>query len=188
MAENDNYMTLCPHCETYLPARTFRRHRDLFFNVNTNSWEKDPTLRDSSDDEILHMEIDKAVPYSPSHSHGSRNDLESSDDVLHQTLLDHEIWDDVLDHEVDEDTCENTNLPSVHVHTPQRPSHRTLLNCLVILLAFFGPIFLYRTMQWNFYCYHLNDFFKQLLFPTTYSERLHWLFPDRCIFFGKNLD
>ncbi len=85
------------------------------------------------------MEIDDSIPYvacSPSHSHG-RSESESSDDVLHQILLDHEIWDDVLDHEINEDTFEDTNLPSVDVDRTQRPSNRTLLNCLVILLAFF---------------------------------------------------
>ena len=37
-------MTLCPHCEAYSPVRTLRRHREVFFNLNTNSWKKDPSL------------------------------------------------------------------------------------------------------------------------------------------------
>ena len=60
MAENNNYMMLCPHCEAYLPARTFRRHRDTFFDSNANSWEKDRSLANSSSDESAFIEIDDA--------------------------------------------------------------------------------------------------------------------------------
>ena len=54
-----DYMTLCPHCETYLPSRTFRRHRDIFFNKSSGIWQKDSSLANSSGDEILFMELDE---------------------------------------------------------------------------------------------------------------------------------
>ena len=60
MAElSKDYMTMCPHCETYLPSRTFRRHRDIFFNSSSGIWQKDSSLGDSSGDEIPFMELDE---------------------------------------------------------------------------------------------------------------------------------
>ena len=101
MAEN-NYMTLCPHCEQYIPARTFRRHREEFFNFNTNSWNKDPGLGDSSDEESAFIENDHSS-WSPSCFH-DHSESESSDGLFNQTPINNEIWDDVLEHEIDEDT------------------------------------------------------------------------------------
>ena len=84
MAENHEYMTLCPHCELYVPSRTFRPHRKEFFNTSTNSWEKDPGLRDSSDNEMPYIEIDNSVPHSHINCH-SESDSDSSEELLAQT-------------------------------------------------------------------------------------------------------
>ncbi len=52
-------MSLCPHCENYLPARTFRRHRFIYFEHDSNTWEKDPDSGSSSnDDSDEYMQID----------------------------------------------------------------------------------------------------------------------------------
>ncbi len=91
MAEN-NYMTLCPHCKTYLPARMFGQHREGFFNLDTNYWQRDPCLGDSSDGESNYMEIDHLslyVPCSPGHSHDSESG--SGNGFLKQPLLNMEI-------------------------------------------------------------------------------------------------
>ena len=126
MAECNNYMTLCPHCETYLPTRTFRRHREVFFDLNTNSWRRDPCLLDSSDDENNLIEIDQVSPsflHSPVHW-DSNTESESADDLFREELLDHEIWDNVSDNEVDEDTIEKPNIPSVSVRQIPLPTAR----------------------------------------------------------------
>ena len=86
------YMTLCLHCESYLPPRTFRRHRLLYFKLDSNTWEKDPDLASSSsDDSEQFMEVDNdsiSPPSSPLfHDH---NDSEVGKG---QRLLDQEIWD-----------------------------------------------------------------------------------------------
>ena len=53
-----NYLTFCPHCESNLPARTYRNHHERYYNADTNSWEKDVgVLAGSSDeDEAMFME------------------------------------------------------------------------------------------------------------------------------------
>ena len=134
------YMTLCPHCESYLPPTTFRRHRLLYFKLDSNTWKKDPDLASSSsDDSEQFMEVDNDSISPPSsllfHDH---NDSEVGEG---QGLLDQEIWDGVLPNEIDEDFNGRPNLPSVDANQPQSASYRTLLNCLLILLAYFLDFF-----------------------------------------------
>ncbi len=116
MAENNNYMTLCPHCDAYLPARTFRGHRETFFDSITKSWHKDPNLVQSSDEESAFIEIDDSISHRSSSS-GSQDESDCNNDLFNESLLDHEIWDNILDHEVDEDTAENPNIPFVDADT-----------------------------------------------------------------------
>ena len=189
MAENDNYMTLCPHCQAYLPARTFRRHREIFFDTATNSWQKDRKLGDSSDDEISYMEVNDSFSHaacSPGHFHG-HSTSEDSNDELHQTLIDHEIWDDVLDHEIDEDTFENTSLPSVDVDMPQRPSNRTLLHCLVILLAFSWTYFPIPDNAMEFLLLSLKRFFQAASFSKNLLATFALAFPGSLYLFRKEI-
>ena len=92
-------MSLCPHCENYLPARTFRRHRFLYFKHDSNTWERDPDLGSSSnDDSDEYMQIDNdnfSPPSSPLFHDHSDSDVEED-----LGLLDQEIWDEVLPNEV----------------------------------------------------------------------------------------
>ena len=90
------------------------------------------------------MEIDESSADSccwSSHSQSSSECKSSGNEFSRDELLDNEIWDEVLDNEVDEDTLEGRNIPFVAVDEQQVPSHRTLLNCLVILLGFFWTYF-----------------------------------------------
>ena len=110
-----------------------------------------------SGDEMPFMELDEPTdnPCSLDHFLSNSESESSGEEFSREELLNHEIWDEVLDNKVDEDTLEARNSPFVDVDEQQDiPSNRTLLNCLVILLAFFGLIFLYLTTQWNF-CYYL---------------------------------
>lgn len=43
--------TLCPHCDQLLTAKTFRRHRNLYFNPEDGSWTKDTQEIDSDHSE-----------------------------------------------------------------------------------------------------------------------------------------
>ena len=65
-------MNLCPHCERYLPARTFRRHRLLYFKPESRTWEKDPDLGSSSNDDsddFMQIDNDDFSPTSSPISH-----------------------------------------------------------------------------------------------------------------------
>ena len=163
MAEKNGYISLCPHCENYLPGRTFRRHREQYFNTEDNSWRKDPNLDSSSEDESFLMEIDQNHPtQSPNsshmHSHTDLSDSEMVDDC--HSLLNHEIWDEVSSDEIDEDTLDNVNVPSVDIHPTQRPSYSTLLNCLVVLLAYFWTYFPIPNNAMEFLLLSLKRFFE----------------------------
>ena len=174
--------------DLYLPPRTFRRHREGFFNSETNSWQRDPCLGDSSDGESNYMEIDQSssyVPCSPGHSHDSESD--SGDGFLKQPLLNREIWDDVLDHEVNEDTFENPNIPSVDVDQPSRPSNRTLLNCLVVLLAFFWTYFPIPDNAMEFLLLSLKRLFQAASFSNNWFATFALAFPGSLYLFRKEI-
>ena len=142
------HMNFCPRCETHLPARTFRRHRFLYFKHDSNSWERDPDLGSrSNDDSDEYMQIDNdsfSIPSSPLF-HGHSNS-EVGEDL---GLLDQEIWDEVLPNEIDEDFNDNPTMPSVDTNQPHPRFYRTLLNCLLILAYFwtFSPDFLLLSLK-----------------------------------------
>lgn len=163
----------------------------MFFNLNTNSWEKDPSLGNSSDDEISYIEIDDSNSHdhwhcSPNHGH-RHSESESSDDLLHQALLGHEIWDEVLDDEIDEDTTENPKIPSVDIDPPQHPSNRTLLNCLVILLAFFWTYFPIPDNAMEFLLLSLKRFFQAASFSNNWFATFALAFPGSLYLFRKEI-
>lgn len=50
-----NYTTFCPHCEASLPPRTFRYHRERYFDEKTGVWEK---LNNAcSDEDVGEMDV-----------------------------------------------------------------------------------------------------------------------------------
>ena len=183
MAEKNNYMTLCPHCEAYLPARTFRRHRDTFFDSNPNSWQKDPSLVNSSSDESACIEIDDASFSNPPCSSSSHDELDCVSDLFHESLLDHEIWDNVSDHEIEEDTGQNINIPFVEVAMRQRPSNHTLVNCSVILLAFLWTYFPIPDNAMEFLLLSLKPFFEAASTSSNWLAAFAFAFPGSLYLF-----
>ncbi len=179
-------MSLCPHCENYLPARTFRRHRFLYFKHDSNTWERDPDLGSSSnDDSDEYMQIDNdnfSPPSSPLfHDH---SDSDVDEDL---GLLDQEIWDEVLPNEIDEDFSGNTNLPSVEANQPQSRSYRTLLNCLLILLAYFWTFFPVPDNAMDFLLLSLKRFFETLAFTNHWFTAFSIAFPGSLYLFQREI-
>ena len=94
------YYTFCPHCERDLPARTFRYHRDQYYNSDNNRWERSLYNSDSSDDGMLPMDHDHddstdedifTINHSDHNSDDTVGLLNNSNGLLHS-----EIWDDLL--------------------------------------------------------------------------------------------
>ena len=97
------YLTSCPHCDCNLPARTFRNHRERFFNPTNNTWQKVISLNLEGRDEDfeLFMEISKDTP---SFIQGDlQNTLEADCTVNVEDLLDHQIWDEVGVSDIEDD-------------------------------------------------------------------------------------
>ena len=38
---DSSYLTLCPHCDCYVPARTFRSNREIYYGPDSHTWQKD---------------------------------------------------------------------------------------------------------------------------------------------------
>ena len=92
-------LKFCSHCECNLPARTFRDHRDRFYNPVSNTWQKDVTLTAvDSGEEDEHMEI--------SEDDTVFNTLEE-EFVNVEDLLSSEIWDESNICDVEEDFPQN---------------------------------------------------------------------------------
>ena len=191
MAElSKDYMTLCPHCETYLPSRTFRRHRDIFFNSSSGIWQKDSSLGDSSGDEIPFMELDEPTDNSCLLDHfGSNSESESGgEEFCREELLNSEIWDEVLDNEIDEDTLEARNSPFVDVDEQcDIPSNRTLINCLVTLLAFFWTYFPIPNNAMEFLLLSLKRFFQAASFSNNWLAMCAIAFPWSLYLFRRQV-
>ena len=186
MAENNKYLTLCPHCEKNLPARTFRRHREVFFYSTTGSWEKDLSLVDSSGDESPFIEIDDSIPYpvcSPCNSHSETG----SDSDEEQVLMSREIWDEILVEEVDKDILQNPSIPLVNVNSSQHPSYCTLLNCLVVLLAYFWTYFPIPDNALDFLLLALERFFQAASFSNHWFAASALAFPGSIYLFRKEI-
>ncbi|CAB3980414.1 Hypothetical predicted protein [Paramuricea clavata] len=128
------------------------------------------------------MEINNDVhaPRSPS----CESESESEQDDLRQAVLNHEIWDETLLDEVDEDMCENHRVPSVDVNPGQRPSYRMLFNCLMILLAYFWTYFPVPNNAMDFLLLSLKRFFEALAFSNNWFAAFALAFPGS-LYFGK---
>ena len=129
---DSSYLTLCPHCDCYLPARTFRNHRELYYCPDSHTWQKDSV--DGRDlGEVLFMEM----PHSRNDncqtsftdfctSSGSNSECEApfteipsenddrdginaaEDDCINaDDVIDNEIWDDVCIGDVEDDFPQN---------------------------------------------------------------------------------
>ena len=184
---DQGYMNFCPHCETYLPARTFRRHRFLYFKHDSNSWEKDPDLGSSSNDDsdAEYMQIDNdsfSIPSSPLFHDHTNSDV--GEDL---GLLDQEIWEEVLPDEIDEDFNGNSTVPSVDANQPHPRSYRTLLNCLLILLAYFWTFFPVPDNAMDFLLLSLKWFFETLALTHHWFTAFSLAFPGSLYLFRREI-
>ena len=146
---------------------------------------KDPGLGDSSDEESAFIENDHSS-WSPSCFH-DHSESESSDGLFNQTPINKEIWDDVLEHEIDEDTFENRNIPSVDVDASPRPSNRTLLNCLLILLAYFWTYFPIPDNAMEFLLLSLKRFFQAASLTNNWLATFAFAFPRSLYIFRREI-
>ncbi len=148
MSEREN-STFCPHCDRDLPTRTFRDHREMFFDRISNSWEREIVLNViDSDDEIPLDEYLMEIPLDENENPLFNPDEESLFDRT--DLLNHEIWDEVGICDVEEDFPQTTGCKSapsvdVNINSPCRSLNTLLARCLVVLLAYF----------WT--CFHVSD-------------------------------
>ena len=146
---------------------------------------KDPGLGDSSDEESAFIENDHSF-WSPSCFH-DHSESESSDDLFNQTPINNEIWDDVLEHEIDEDTFENRNIPSVDVDASPRSSNRTLLNSLLILLAYFWTYFPIPDNAMEFLLLSLKRFFQAASLTNNWLATFAFAFPCSLYIFRREI-
>ena len=117
MADSADYTTFCPHCEVDLPPRTFRYHRERFYDDVSDVWKKHNYA--SSDEDIGEIEFN----LEGTNQHDSDeplmddiDDVNASDDQA--SLRYHEVWDDTQQAEIGEDFVEhNETLPSVDVQS-----------------------------------------------------------------------
>lgn len=99
-----NYTTFCPHCENSLPPRTFRYHREKYYDEVNDVWKKD---NDKSSDEEVFMETNL--------DYGNQYDSDDPSNTVHENeanidqdaLIYHEVWENTRAAEIDEDIVDN---------------------------------------------------------------------------------
>ena len=133
------YLTFCPHCNCNLPARTFRNHRERFFNPTNNTWQKVISLNLEGRDEDFELFMELSTDTPSFIQDDLQNTLEADCTVNVEDLLDHEIWDEVGVSDIEDDFPPKESLPSVNVHVNStcQALNIMLSRCLVILLAYF---------------------------------------------------
>ena len=107
-----NYTTFCPHCDTSLPPRAFRYHRERYYDELNDVWEKSNDAS-SDDEENVQMEINSYYenPYESDEHSNDANDHHVNEERDGESLLYHEVWDDTQSPEVDEDFVEYSETP-----------------------------------------------------------------------------
>ena len=110
-----NYTTFCPHCEVNLPPRTFRYHRERFYDDVSDVWKKHNDA--SSDEDIGEIEFNLEGTNQYDSDEPLLDDIDDVNAFDDQaSLLYHEVWDDTRQGEIDEDFVEhNETPPSVDV-------------------------------------------------------------------------
>ena len=191
-----NYTTFCAHCETCLPPRTFRYHREKFYDEVNNVWEKNNDGL-SSDEDVGRMETDLDFdnPYdSDEHQFDSAmNDSTVNGDEDHEGLLYHEVWDNTQRAEIDEDFVENHETPpSVDVQAEStsrtnRTLHTAFTRCLIILLAYFWTCFCISDNGMEFLLAGLKHLFESFSLSSNLFAGLAVAFPGTLYCLKKQL-
>ena len=48
---------ICPHCDQIVSYKTYRMHRQLYFNIDSSRWFRD--IQSSTEDEVVMSEVDR---------------------------------------------------------------------------------------------------------------------------------
>ena len=130
-----SYLTFFPHCDCYLPARTFRNHREVYYSPDSHTWQNDRA--DDGDQggtlsmEVSHSNIDNCqtsfmdvltsggsdseceAPFMEMPSdNDNRDDINifntgKDNSVNVHDVIDNEIWDDASIGDVEDDFPQN---------------------------------------------------------------------------------
>lgn len=180
MADN-NFLTLCPHCDTYLPARTFRHHREKYYDQTNSRWQRDISVESSSEDEIPDMDTD---------SFGHDEQDSDQPDIALEDLINHEVWDGAIGNDIDEDFPDNIGAhPSVEVS--RAPSSRSFniacVRCLVIFLAYFWTYFCISDSAMEFLLSGFKKFFEIAALSNNWIAGVALAFPGSLYYFRKEI-
>ena len=181
------YSTFCPHCDCNLSARTFRGHRERFFNIETNTWIRESIEFDSEiddEDEVSFMEI-------PSDKQGEAFNALGDDGVNVESLL-NEIWDEVGIADVEDDFPQNTqceSLPNVDVRVNSRCRSLNVLlsQCLVVMLAYYWTYFHISDNGMEFLLAGLKKCFEISTLSSQWMAGLAIAFPGSLYYFRKEI-
>lgn len=191
------YLTFCPHCECNIPSRTFRDHRERFFDIANNTWERDTNVSsdvviDSDDDEML---FNTNTEQQPVETGGGCDLISSSEEdqtceSFGMHLLDREVWDEVCASDVDDDFPQkNGTLPNVNVRINSRPRtiNLHLSRCLIVLLAYFWLCFHISDNGMDFLLSGIKRCFEVAGMSSQWMAGLALAFPGTLYYFRKEL-
>ena len=179
------YNTFCPHCDCNLPARTFRDHRERFFDIVTNTWKKESIEIDSEvddDDDIFCMEIPR----------DDQAEVLDDNSTNVENLLNNEIWDEADVADVEDDFPQNTryeSLPNVDARMNSRCRSLNVLlsRCLVVMLAYFWTYFHISDNGMEFLLAGLKRCFEISALSSQWMAGLAIAFPGSLYYFRKEI-
>ena len=182
-----NYTTFCLHCNNYLPPRTFRNHRETYYDTKNNVWKKNDMGSSDEDMEAMEGHLGCGVLWDSDdclNNSGSDSNNENQENLLY-----HEIWDDTQRAEVDQDFVESDeSQPSVGVQsTSVHPLRRAFSWCLVILLAYFWTCFCISDNGMEFLLAGIKQLCESFSFTGGWFAGLAIVFPGSLYCFKREL-
>ena len=170
-------MTFCPHCEVLLPGRTYRYHRQAYYDSVNKRWEKDASLLDSSSGDEVEIGSVAGVDANDDiiDGNGSVDNKESGGEG-NETWenMYNEVWDDGHTDDVDRDFIENIqNPPFVSDQSDGNDSEitmqKSIIRSIAIVLVFFWTNFNISDRAMEF----LLQFLSRILY--VFSLTHHWM-------------
>ena len=89
--------------------------------------------------------------------------------------------------DIDEDFTENHEVPSIEVNSTTRSSSHTLVNCLIMLLAYFWTYFRISDVAMEFLLSFLKNFFDIVALSNNWFAGLAFAFPGTLYYFRKEI-
>lgn len=190
----------CFHCEKYVPYRTYTNHKQRYFDVTNGEWQRDISLQESSDEDVLNSQNESASMPSVGSSDEREmpdepfdinvNEIDNGDEYLE--LANGEIWDDELSPDIDVDFVGSLFADSVPDSDAQSNdetnTQSVILQWILMGLFHLWSVFRIPDTAVAFLITFLKRLFQVISWSNTWFEEIATDFPSSLYSLKKELN